>query len=79
MCPGWKNSAVSALQVAIRDCPGLALVDIQLADKSSGTYAEHENLTEISQTPVILIAHVPHPLLIGGRPEPAFLITTPFS
>lgn len=58
--------------------PGLVLADIQLADGSSGLDAVNEILTRI-EVPVIFITAYPERLLTGERPEPAFLITKPFS
>src|SRR3546814_16267531 len=57
--------------------PGLVLADIQLADNSSGIDAVKDILGEFS-VPVIFITAFPERLLTGERPEPTFLITTPF-
>jgi CheY-like chemotaxis protein len=58
--------------------PGLILADIQLADGSSGLEAVNEILDSLS-TPVIFITAYPERFLTGAPPEPAFLITKPFS
>ena len=58
--------------------PQLILSDIQLADGSSGIDAVNELLQECD-VPVIFITAFPERLLTGQRPEPAFLITKPFS
>lgn len=58
--------------------PGLVLADIQLADGSSGLDAVNDILKSIT-IPVIFITAYPERLLTGERPEPAFLITKPFS
>lgn len=58
--------------------PGLMLVDIQLADGSSGLEAVNEILGSAS-VPVIFITAYPERLLTGERPEPVFLVSKPFS
>ena len=59
--------------------PDLILADIQLADKSSGIDAVNALLAEFGDRPVIFITAFPERLLTGKRPEPAFLITKPYS
>ncbi len=59
--------------------PDLILADIQLADKSSGIDAVTALLEELGDRPVIFITAFPERLLTGDRPEPAFLITKPYS
>jgi CheY-like chemotaxis protein len=58
--------------------PQLILSDIQLADGSSGIDAVND-LLKVFQVPVIFITAFPERLLTGEKPEPAFLITKPFS
>ena len=58
--------------------PGLILADIQLADGSSGLDAVNEILGALS-TPVIFVTAYPERFLTGAPPEPAFLVTKPFS
>ncbi len=58
--------------------PGLILADIQLADGSSGLDAVNEILGAFS-TPVIFVTAYPERFLTGAPPEPAFLVTKPFS
>ena len=58
--------------------PQLILSDIQLADGSSGIDAVNDLLQQFD-VPVIFITAFPERLLTGQRPEPAFLITKPFS
>ncbi len=58
--------------------PGLILADIQLADGSSGLEAVNEILEAFS-TPVIFVTAYPERFLTGAPPEPAFLVTKPFS
>lgn len=67
-----------ALAAAGRHEPGLILADIQLADGSSGLDAVNDLLKSVN-VPVIFITAYPERLLTGERPEPAFLITKPFS
>mgnify|MGYP002650438972 CR=1 FL=1 len=62
----------------MEDRPGLVLADIQLADDSSGIDAVKDILAEF-QVPVIFITAFPERLLTGDRPEPAFLISKPYS
>ena len=59
--------------------PDLILADIQLADGSSGIDAVNELLGELGDLPVIFITAFPERLLTGDRPEPAFLISKPYS
>ncbi len=67
-----------AVRAAIGDRPGLILSDIQLADGSSGLDAVNEILGS-QETPVIFITGYPELFLTGQAPEPAFLITKPFT
>ena len=67
-----------AVREAMAERPGLVLADIQLADDSSGIDAVKDILSEIS-VPVIFITAFPERLLTGERPEPAFLISKPYS
>jgi len=57
--------------------PGLMLVDIQLADGSSGLDAMDE-IMAFHQAPSIVITAYPERLLSGRANEPAFLIPKPF-
>lgn len=76
---GTARTHVEAVALALDDRPDLILADIQLADKSSGIEAVNEILAEFQDTPVIFITAFPERLLTGDRPEPAFLITKPFT
>jgi DNA-directed RNA polymerase specialized sigma24 family protein/CheY-like chemotaxis protein len=67
-----------AVEAAQRKRPGLVLADIQLADGSSGLDTVNEIL-EFMDVPVVFVTAHPERLLTGERPEPAFLITKPFS
>src|SRR5262249_35009550 len=67
-----------AVKAAKRTRPGLVLTDIQLADGSSGLDAVNEILRHFS-VPVVVITDYPERFLTGTPPEPAFLITKPFS
>jgi CheY-like chemotaxis protein len=80
---GHRISAVvrtrrEAIAAAARKRPGLVLADIQLADGSSGLDAVNEILAS-TDVPVVFVTAHPERLLTGERPEPAFLITKPFS
>ncbi len=57
--------------------PGLVLADVQLADGSSGIDAVGDILQRFD-VPVIFITAFPERLLVGDKPEPAFLISKPF-
>jgi DNA-directed RNA polymerase specialized sigma24 family protein/CheY-like chemotaxis protein len=72
------RTQVEAVRVAGKSKPGLILADIQLADGSSGLAAVNEILEKL-EAPVIFITAFPERLLTGHAPEPAFLITKPFS
>lgn len=76
---GIARTHAAAVALAGRDRPDLILTDIQLADKSSGIDAVKDILTRFDQIPVIFITAFPERLLTGQRPEPAFLITKPFT
>jgi CheY-like chemotaxis protein len=67
-----------AVRAALKARPGLILADIQLADGSSGLEAVNEILGT-QEIPVIFITAFPERFLTGQAPEPAFLITKPFS
>ena len=76
---GTARTHTEAVTLALRDRPDLILADIQLADKSSGIEAVNEILQEFPDTPVIFITAFPERMLTGDRPEPAFVITKPFT
>ena len=65
--------------MAAREKPDLILSDIQLADGSSGIDAVNDIMQAAAKTPVIFITAFPERLLTGDRPEPAFVITKPYS
>lgn len=69
------REAVAAIETAK---PGLILADIQLADGSSGLDAVNRIFNALS-TPVIFVTAYPERFLTGAPPEPAFLVTKPFS
>ena len=76
---GIARTKTEAIALAGRQTPDLILSDIQLADKSSGIDAVNEILAEQVSVPVIFITAFPERLLTGERPEPAFLITKPYT
>ncbi len=77
-CAGIARTHKEAVRLARETQPQLVLSDIQLADGSSGIDAVNEILGGFD-VPVIFITAFPERLLTGERPEPAFLITKPFS
>lgn len=76
---GVASTAREAVRLATRERPDLILSDIQLADGSSGIDAVNEILGGTPDIPVIFITAFPERLLTGERPEPAFVITKPYS
>jgi len=76
---GIARTRDAAVELARRDPPDMILADIQLADKSSGIDAVNHILSEMGEMPVVFITAFPERLLTGERPEPAFLITKPYS
>jgi CheY-like chemotaxis protein/DNA-directed RNA polymerase specialized sigma24 family protein len=76
---GIARTRNEAVALATGDQPDLILADIQLAENSSGIDAVNDILRQFSMVPVIFVTAFPERLLTGKRPEPAFLITKPFS
>lgn len=76
---GNARTHTEAVALALRDRPDLILADIQLADKSSGIDAVNDILAQFPDTPVIFVTAFPERMLTGERPEPAFLISKPFT
>lgn len=76
---GVARTHAGAVQLASKKKPDLILSDIQLADGSSGINAVNEILEAAGPIPVIFITAFPERLLTGERPEPAFVITKPYS
>jgi DNA-directed RNA polymerase specialized sigma24 family protein len=76
---GVARTRDAAIDLAKKDTPDLVLADIQLADNSSGIDAVHDILKQLGDRPVIFITAFPERLLTGERPEPAFLISKPYS
>jgi DNA-directed RNA polymerase specialized sigma24 family protein len=75
---GTARTHREATTLFARTQPKMVLADIQLADGSSGIDAVNEILAS-TPVPVIFITAFPERLLTGERPEPAFLVTKPFS
>ena len=75
---GIAGTRDEAVETALAQTPNLVLADIQLADGSSGIDAANDILGAFA-VPVIFITAYPERLLTGKCPEPAFLITKPFS
>jgi CheY-like chemotaxis protein len=76
---GVARTHTAAIDLAGKHRPDLILADIQLADGSSGVDAVNELLRDMGEIPVIFITAFPERLLTGERPEPAFLISKPYS
>lgn len=76
---GIARTREEAVALGRADVPDLILADIQLADKSSGIDAVNDLLTELGERPVIFITAFPERLLTGDKPEPAFLISKPYT
>jgi CheY-like chemotaxis protein len=76
---GTARTRSAAVAMATQEKPDLILADIHLADGSSGIDAVNQILADIGDRPVIFITAFPDRLLTGTKPEPAFLITKPYS
>lgn len=75
---GIARTHSEAIDLVSKGRPGLILADIQLADGSSGLEAVNQILEAFS-VPVIFVTAYPERFLTGAPPEPAFLVTKPFS
>ncbi|WP_112323566.1 response regulator [Oceanibium sediminis] len=76
---GNARTRTEAVRLASEHAPDLLLCDVQLADGSSGIDAANDILKQRPDLPVVFITAYPERLLTGERPEPAFLITKPFT
>ncbi|MGB3553373.1 MAG: response regulator [Jannaschia sp.] len=76
---GVARTEAEALNLAASQNPDLILSDIQLADDSSGIDAVNRILADAPDVPVIFITAFPERLLTGEGPEPAFLISKPYT
>ncbi|MFZ5962671.1 response regulator [Thalassococcus sp. BH17M4-6] len=76
---GVARTRDGAVKLGNAEVPDLILADIQLADNSSGVDAVRDLLNDLGNRPVIFITAFPERLLTGERPEPAFLISKPYS
>ncbi|WP_425099439.1 response regulator [Tropicibacter sp. S64] len=76
---GVARTESGAVELAGRETPDLILSDIQLADNSSGIDAVNRILKSHPDVPVIFITAYPERLLTGEGPEPAFLISKPYT
>jgi CheY-like chemotaxis protein len=76
---GVARTEREALKLGGEITPDLILADIQLADNSSGIDAVNTLLGRLGEVPVVFITAFPERLLTGEKPEPAFLITKPFT
>ncbi|WP_264210608.1 response regulator [Leisingera thetidis] len=76
---GIARTETGALDLAAKAAAELILSDIQLADNSSGIDAVNSILAKHGERPVIFITAYPERLLTGEGPEPAFLISKPYT
>ena len=76
---GVARTEDGALKLAKAEDADLILSDIQLADNSSGIDAVNRILEQPGDRPVIFITAFPERLLTGEGPEPAFLISKPYT
>ncbi|MGR3755786.1 MAG: response regulator [Tranquillimonas sp.] len=76
---GIARTRTAAVEMGSKSRPDLILADIQLADNSSGIDAVNDLLGQFGDLPVIFITAFPERLLTGERPEPAFLISKPYT
>ena len=76
---GIARTRSAAVELGSGNRPDLILADIQLADNSSGIDAVNDLLNQFGDIPVIFITAFPERLLTGDKPEPAFLISKPYS
>lgn len=76
---GIARTADAAVQLYNTERPHLIMSDIQLADGSSGIDAVNKIVEDAPDIPVIFITAFPERLLTGEGPEPAFLISKPYT
>ena len=76
---GVARTRDGAVELGKEERPDLILADIQLADNSSGIDAVNDLLAHFGNIPVIFITAFPERLLTGEKPEPAFLISKPYT
>ncbi|MEL6700492.1 MAG: response regulator [Pseudomonadota bacterium] len=76
---GIARTRAGAVEMGGKQKPDLILADIQLADNSSGIDAVNDLLVALGDVPVVFITAFPERLLTGERPEPAFLISKPYT
>lgn len=76
---GIARTRAAAVEMGAAEAPDLILADIQLADNSSGIDAVNELMGQFGAIPVVFVTAFPERLLTGEKPEPAFLISKPYS
>ena len=76
---GTAPTSEDALEIAEAEEPDLILSDIQLANGGSGIKTVGKILRFYPMTPVVYITGFPERLLTGKGPEPAFLVTKPYT
>lgn len=75
---GIARTHGEAVKLVAKKRPSIILADIQLADGSSGLNAVNQILIGF-EVPVVFITAFPERLLTGDKPEPAFMISKPFT
>ena len=75
---GRARSGEDAIREIEEHAPDIVLMDIHLHGKIDGIAAA-EVIRDRYDIPVIFITAYPERMLRGNRPEPAFLITKPYS
>ncbi|NKX29536.1 response regulator [Tritonibacter mobilis] len=79
-CTGIARTEREAIKPGSQDRPDVILADMQLADNSSGPDAVQALFTHFqAEIPVVFISGRPEEVLTGRMPEPAFLISKPYS
>ncbi len=76
---GTAPTSEDALEIAGEEEPDLILSDNQLANGGSGIRTVGKILRFYPLTPVVYVTGFPERLLTGKGPEPAFLVTKPFT
>jgi CheY-like chemotaxis protein len=76
---GVARNRDAANELGLSDPPDLILSDIKLLDNTSGIDAVHDLLQSVGDRPVVFITAYPERLLTGTKPEPAFLISKPYT
>lgn len=76
---GVASTQGEAVTLGLAERPDLIMADIRLADETSGIAAVDELLTKVGEIPAIFVTSFPEQLLTGERPEPAFMVSKPYT